>query len=223
MTRVPKNPMTAVSSSGGRGGAAETPHPPAAAGEHSPPSRRGAPSPSPEGGGAQSSPPALPEDYGAGGARERAPGTVLRPRAGALPPAGEPLRGARTPIAAPLSGTTRAHPLAAAMSEADLERHVRAILKDLSEHVLGYHTYFSKASHAGFPDWVFAGPGGVLFRELKTARGRLTVTQVMWRRTLREGGADVDVWRPEDLLSGRVARELAAIAGIGRRAPGDAA
>lgn len=110
--------------------------------------------------------------------------------------------------------------LAARMSEATLERHVQKILRDLSDlapvgDVLGYHTHFSKASTAGFPDWVFAGPGGVLFRELKTARGRLSLAQVVWRRTLRKAGADVDVWRPEDLLSGRVARELAALAGIG--------
>lgn len=111
--------------------------------------------------------------------------------------------------------------LAARMSEATLERHVQKILRDLSDlapvgDVLGYHTHFSKASTAGFPDWVFAGPGGVLFRELKTARGRLSLAQVVWRRTLRKAGADVDVWRPEDLLSGRVARELAALAGMGR-------
>ena len=107
------------------------------------------------------------------------------------------------------------------MSEAELERQVRAILKDVAAladgrdaDVLGYHTYFSKASHAGFPDWVFAGPGGILFRELKTAKGRLSLPQVVWRRVLRQAGADVDVWRPEDLLTGRVARELAALAGL---------
>ena len=107
------------------------------------------------------------------------------------------------------------------MSEAELERQVRAILKDVTAladardvSVLGYHTYFSKASNVGFPDWVFAGPSGILFRELKTAKGRLTIAQVMWRRVLRQAGADVDVWRPEDLASGRIARELAALAGL---------
>lgn len=109
------------------------------------------------------------------------------------------------------------------MTERQLENHVRVILKDITAlapagDVLGYHTYFSKASNAGFPDWVFAGPRGVLFRELKTARGRLSIAQVMWRRVLRQAGADVDVWRPEDLASGRVAKELAAIAGVSRGA-----
>jgi hypothetical protein len=107
------------------------------------------------------------------------------------------------------------------MTEAQLEHHVRAILKDVRAladardvDVLGYHTYFSRASHAGFPDWVFAGPAGILFRELKTARGRLSLAQIMWRNVLREAGADVDVWRPDDLTSGRVAHELMALAGL---------
>jgi len=105
------------------------------------------------------------------------------------------------------------------MSEQELENGVRRILKDVGDlapagDVLGYHTYFSKASAAGFPDWVFAGIGGVMFRELKTERGRLSMAQVMWRRVLKSAGADVDVWRPEDLLSGRIARELAALAGL---------
>ena len=104
------------------------------------------------------------------------------------------------------------------MSEAELEIHVRAILKGAAAigpgMLLGYHTHDSRASHPGYPDWTFAGPGGVLFRELKTARGKLTAAQQDWQRTLRRAGSDVDVWRPGDLLSGRVARELAALAGL---------
>jgi hypothetical protein len=207
------SPAAATLSSRGPG-AAVSPVTAAAADQLTPPAGRGRPVPpsSPGGTGRQSSPQALSE-AGASGARA-VPGGV-RLTAGSQPARNVPGDAAARNAASPGTPRTRVHPAAAAMSEDELERHVRAILEDLSGYVLGYHTYFSKASHAGFPDWVFAGIGGVLFRELKTARGRLSVTQVMWRRTLREAGADVDVWRPEDLLSGRIARELAAIAGIG--------
>lgn len=104
--------------------------------------------------------------------------------------------------------------IAAAMSEAALEQHVRSILADLPA-VLGYHTHDSRRSHSGFPDWCFAGPRGVMFRELKTERGRLSAQQQRWIDTLDAADADVDVWRPTTLLSGRIARELAALAGFG--------
>lgn len=104
--------------------------------------------------------------------------------------------------------------LAATMTEAELDRGVRAILRDLPQ-VIGYHTRDSRGSHSGFPDWVFAGPGGVIFRELKREKGRLTAAQKQWAATLTRAGADADVWWPADLLAGRIARELAVVAGFG--------
>ena len=112
--------------------------------------------------------------------------------------------------------TATAEALAPAMSENQLERKVRGILNDLASlaapgTILGYHTHDSRKSAGGFPDWCFTGPGGVLFRELKTERGKLSQAQEMWLQALARAGADVDVWRPADLLSGRIARELAAL------------
>ena len=54
---------------------------------------------------------------------------------------------------------------------------------------------------AGFPDLVLAHPGRgeLLFRELKSKRGRLTPAQSAWLETLHAAGADVAVWRPADL------------------------
>ena len=106
--------------------------------------------------------------------------------------------------------------IAATMSEAELDLHVRGILRDVAAigQLLGYHTHDSRASHPGFPDWTFAGPGGLKLRELKTAKGRLTGAQEDWQRVLKAGGADAGVWRPEDLLSGRIAAELAQLAGL---------
>lgn len=53
---------------------------------------------------------------------------------------------------------------------------------------------------AGFPDLVLvhAGRREVLYRELKSERGRLTFEQIEWGRTLTAAGADYAVWRPAD-------------------------
>lgn len=69
------------------------------------------------------------------------------------------------------------------------------------------------AGNRGFPDLVLIGPfGGILWRELKSQRGRLDPAQVVWGDRLRAGGGDWDVWRPDDWLSGRIERELKALA-----------
>lgn len=65
----------------------------------------------------------------------------------------------------------------------------------------------------GFPDLVICGPGGVLFRELKTATGRTSADQAAWLTDLAEGGQNAEVWRPEDLRSGRIEAELRALRG----------
>lgn len=53
---------------------------------------------------------------------------------------------------------------------------------------------------AGFPDLVLVHPvkRAVLYRELKSERGRLTFEQHEWGRTLTAAGADYGVWRPSD-------------------------
>ena len=59
-----------------------------------------------------------------------------------------------------------------AMSEAELEHAIRRILKDLPQ-IVWYHTRDSRRSPSGFPDLVCVGPAGILWRELKTAKGKL--------------------------------------------------
>jgi len=62
----------------------------------------------------------------------------------------------------------------------------------------------------GWPDLVIWKPGRrVMFRELKTDRGKLTHEQVDVLDSLRAAGADADVWRPGHLDSGRIQAELA--------------
>jgi hypothetical protein len=59
-----------------------------------------------------------------------------------------------------------------------------------------YHTYDSRRSSPGFPDLLLVRER-VLFRELKTDTGRLTKDKLVWIARLKDGQADVDVWRPK--------------------------
>ncbi|MGO4143701.1 VRR-NUC domain-containing protein [Paenarthrobacter sp. YAF11_1] len=75
---------------------------------------------------------------------------------------------------------------------------------------LRYHNPDSRRSQAGFPDLVLGSLSRrrVLFRELKTSTGRVRPAQILCMKILKLAGLDVDVWRPEDLQSGRIMREL---------------
>jgi len=107
-----------------------------------------------------------------------------------------------------------------------LDAHVRRLMKDLG--LRGFHVERSKntdddrtnVSCNGYPDWTICGaPGkGVVIRELKSEKGRLSAAQQEWIGDLKAAGADVGVWRPSDLLSGRVAQELTAISRFARSA-----
>lgn len=65
----------------------------------------------------------------------------------------------------------------------------------------------------GFPDLMIVGPGGVLFRELKTDIGMgagrgLRAAQTLWMYRLQAAGLDWEVWQPRDMASGLIGREL---------------
>lgn len=104
------------------------------------------------------------------------------------------------------------------MSEADLQTAVLDLCR--LRHVLVHHCRPSLTQSGrwataiqgdgGFPDLVLAGTRGVLFRELKSAGGRLSPQQRAWLEQL-DHADDVAVWRPEDLVSGRIQREIEAI------------
>ena len=71
---------------------------------------------------------------------------------------------------------------------------------------LCYHPYDSRRSVPGYPDLVLVRDR-VLFREVKTDKGRLTEHQEAWGNALIEAGADYDVWRPSMIKS--IYKELA--------------
>ena len=83
--------------------------------------------------------------------------------------------------------------------------------------LLYFHDHDSRRNYEGFPDTVLVGPIGadgtarMMWRELKTQKGRTTPAQREWLDRLRACGHDVDVWRPEDYHSKRIARELAVL------------
>ena len=60
---------------------------------------------------------------------------------------------------------------------------------------LVYHTYDSRRSEPGFPDLVLVRER-VLFRELKTDKGRVTTAQKAWAESLEQTGSDYKLWRP---------------------------
>lgn len=95
------------------------------------------------------------------------------------------------------------------MTEAQLQNAVIQLCKLLG--VVWFHPYFSRRSAAGWPDLAVCGDQGFMLRELKTEVGRLTREQQKWGSMLRNAGVNWDVWRPADLHSGRVQRELEAI------------
>ena len=74
-----------------------------------------------------------------------------------------------------------------------------------------YHAYDSRRSIPGWPDLVLVG-NRIIFRELKSATGILRPEQRDWRDRLQDADADWAIWRPGDLVSGRIEAELRALA-----------
>lgn len=92
------------------------------------------------------------------------------------------------------------------MSEADLQAQVTKIATQLG--FIVYHTHDSRRSEPGYPDVAIVGHGRYLLRELKREGKNPTPDQKRWIHELDQAGVDVAVWRPVDLVSGRVTREL---------------
>lgn len=99
-----------------------------------------------------------------------------------------------------------------AWKEVELQNHVILLASALGW--MHYHTHDSRRSPEGFPDLVLVHPskGWALFRELKTERGRYGPRQQEWLDGMSAAGLDAGTWRPRDVISGRVERELRGVA-----------
>lgn len=96
------------------------------------------------------------------------------------------------------------------MTGEELEEPVRKLCVKLG--LLHYHVPNSVRMTAGLPDDIIIGRGGVLWRERKGTSEPLSSAQKLSGYRLRAVGQDYGVWRPEDLASGRIKRELEGIA-----------
>jgi hypothetical protein len=83
------------------------------------------------------------------------------------------------------------------MTEAMLLAHVLRRLKALGW--AAYHTHDSRRSQAGYPDIAAVRGSRLLYAELKSRTGVLTVEQRLWLDALWSAGAECYVWRPDDL------------------------
>jgi hypothetical protein len=101
---------------------------------------------------------------------------------------------------------------AAAMSHADLMEEIRDMCTEFG--LLVNHFPDSRGSWTpGQPDLTIAGPGGVLLVECKTMFDSLRPDQRLWAAMLLKT-RHYQCWKPTDLLSGVVRRELAVLAGF---------
>src|SRR6185437_6320236 len=135
------------------------------------------------------------------------PGASSGTAAGGNTPAGAGRR--RAAGAVPAGSNLIASAMTEDRGRDSLDARIRRLCEDLG--LLRYHTHDSRRSPAGYPDLTIVGPRGVLFRELKTQRGKISAEQQRWLDALTAAGQNAAVWRPASLLSGAIAAELTAI------------
>lgn len=94
-------------------------------------------------------------------------------------------------------------------TEKQFQDNVIDLAKQLGYDLI-YHTHDSRRSQPGFPDLVLINSrtGRTLWRELKSAKGRIRKEQQIWIDGLKAAGHDAEFWRPEDWFSERIKNEL---------------
>lgn len=96
------------------------------------------------------------------------------------------------------------------MTEAEFEDEVRRLCARLG--ITRFHVPDSRGMARGLPDEIIIGKKGLLWRELKLAGTEPSSEQrrIAWK--LKALGEDYAIWRPADLLSGKIERELKSVA-----------
>lgn len=97
-----------------------------------------------------------------------------------------------------------------AMASVMTERQLLEVVLRLAATLgwLTYHTHDSRRSQPGFPDLVLVRGSVILYRELKTERGKIGPVQQVWLDRLRGAGADAGIWRPNSWFLGVIEEEL---------------
>lgn len=90
--------------------------------------------------------------------------------------------------------------------------------------VLWHHCTESRLclGNPGLPDLILAGPGGVMFPELKDDMRHMRPAQTHWRWMLRAGRVNTPIWLPSQFRNGTVEASIAAL-GVGPALTGDTA
>jgi hypothetical protein len=102
--------------------------------------------------------------------------------------------------------------LAATMLEDELQEYVRSYCRDLGLPI--QHVQDTRRSWLpGWPDLVILG-SRILWRELKTETNSLSPEQRAVGARITRAGGNWAVWRPRDLFSGVILRQLEEIAGV---------
>jgi hypothetical protein len=99
-------------------------------------------------------------------------------------------------------------------SEADLSREVLRLahVSRWLAHQMrwSYRSRTVAKGDTGFPDWIFVRPPRLIAVELKDATAQPYPNQERWLQAMREcDGIEVYLWRPADLLEGRITEVLA--------------
>jgi hypothetical protein len=101
---------------------------------------------------------------------------------------------------------------AAKMAEAELQEQIRTMCAGLGLAVQHIHDP-RRSWLPGWPDLVIIG-NRVLWRELKSETGSLSPDQRRVGSLITRAGGNWSTWRPRDLMSGVIARQLQEIAGV---------
>ena len=91
---------------------------------------------------------------------------------------------------------TAARTIALTVTEAQLQDQVLLLAKWTGW--ASYHPYDSRRSTPGYPDLTLVRGKRLVFAEMKSEKGRISLDQRRWLGWLDDAGVEVYLWRPSD-------------------------